>query len=150
MSNPDLGNVPSQPQYGEVKQIEEQQAAAPMPTQESPAPSAAPAPVDMGEAPMARPGPSTRNIIDVLPSSATAPSNTGQRPLNPEEQLAYLILGTPQMSGLAKSFAKQIVGRFNPDARLSEQLLTGEQLASFRAAKIAEQMPSGDELPPEV
>ena len=153
MSNPDYGNVPAQPVYGEVKEIEEQQAAAPLPAGElAPTPATAPAPTPTGEvappaeAPTSGPGrPNPGNIVDVLPPPNTSPAYSGQRPLGPEQELAYLILGTDGMSGLARSFASQIVGKYRRDAGLPEQQLGPQALSDYRVTRASEQMPTETE-----
>jgi hypothetical protein len=143
MLNPDYGNVPSEPQYGEVQQIDAQVASAPLPQSEQPA-----APM---EAP-AQPGriqPRPDNIVDVLPPIETAPSRTGQRPLRPEQQLAYLILGSEGMSSVTRSFAAQIVGRYRAENRLPAQQLGPDALATYRDAKKVAQQPTVQVTPTE-
>jgi hypothetical protein len=142
MASPELGNVPAQPQYGEVKQIEAQEKAAPLAKAEEPTTAPPEAlPPDGGVA-AAQPRPD--NIVDVLPPASTAPARTGAPPLPPEQELAYLILGTPGMSRITRSFASQIVSRYNPLTNLGEKELKGEELQVYRAAKLAEQLGPGD------
>ena len=144
----DYGNVPGQAVYGEVKQIEAQEAGAPMPVEAEVAPpteAAAPAPMAPEEAPTAGlPGPSPNNIVDVLPPVSTSPAQTGQRPLRPEQQLAFIILGTPGMSSITRGFASQIVHRYRAESNLPEQNLSPEALNEYRMAKVEEQLPSED------
>jgi hypothetical protein len=134
MPSPDYGNVPAQPQYGEVKQMEEQAAAAPMPTQEAVPPPAEGQPIPPEAAPetVAPQAPSPNNIVDVLPPLSTSPAVTGAPPIDPESQLAYLILGTPGMGRLARTLAAQIVGKFPEESVIPEQQLTEQQLAQYQ------------------
>jgi hypothetical protein len=138
MPVPDYGNVPAQPQYGEVQQIDAQVAGAALPKAEEP-PVAAPAPVapDMSQSVYQ---PSPNNIVDVLPPANTAPAVTGLPPLRPEQQLAYLILGTPGMGGLTRSFAAQIVGRYPVEASIPAEQLPPDALADLQERQIAEQL----------
>jgi hypothetical protein len=137
MPVPDYGNVPAQPQYGEVKQIDAQVAGAALPQAEEPPVAAAPV------APEVNPSvyqPSPNNIVDVLPPANTAPSETGIKPLRPEQQLAYLILGTPGMGGLTRSFAAQIVGKYPAEASIPEEQLPPDALADLQERQIVEQL----------
>lgn len=132
MSSPDYGNVPAQPVYGEVKEIDAQVAGAPLPEQEEPgvaAPAPAPAPPEPGYRPAG-------NMTSVLPPKETSPAYTGQRPLAPEQEVAYLILGTPGMSNIARSFASQIVGRFRAENPTADNL-SEEDLRDYRLRSVA-------------
>jgi len=143
----DYGNVPGQPVYGEVQQMEAQEAGAPLATEEAtPMAEAAPAPVAPEEVPPAAPtAPSPNNIVDVLPPASTAPAVTGQRPLRPEQQLAFIILGTPGMSSITRGFAAQIMGQYRAESGLPEQNLSPADLAAYRQSKIQETLPVVEE-----
>jgi hypothetical protein len=143
MSNPstELGNVPAQPQYGEVQDIDAQVAGAPLPQAQA-APEAPGAP----SVPPVQPRPT--NIVDVLPPIQNAPANTGARPLNASQQLAYLILGSEGMSDITRTFAAQIVGQYRQENNLPAQQLGPDALARYRAAKKLPQQPIVQVTPP--
>lgn len=138
----DYGNVPGQPQYGDVKDIEAQEASAPMPQGEAPAPAPAPMaePAPQEAAPMA--GPRPDNIVSVLPPEETSPMNTGAVPMSPEVNLAYIILGTSGMGSMARSFASQVVGSYpmESEAAIAEQELPPEDLQAYQDEQLVAEM----------
>jgi hypothetical protein len=141
MPVPDYGNVPSQVQYGEQQQIDAQRAGASMGQADLPSldKGEPPAPVapDLSQS-VYRPSPN--NIVSVLPPANTAPSETGIKPLRPEEELAYMILGTPGMGSMAKSMAAQIVGKYPVEASIPEEQLPPDALEQLRTRQAEQEI----------
>jgi len=138
MQEPDYGNVPSQPQYGQVQEIEAQEQGAPLPTETAPAP--------MAPGPPAAAAPNEQvyqvnpnNIVDVLPPPSTAPEFAMRQPPTPEKELAYMILGTPGMGNLARSLAAQIVGKYPVESHIPQQQLSREAQAELHLSEIAQE-----------
>jgi len=150
MSSPDLGNVPSQPVQGESAEIEAQEQGAPLASRKSDN-----LPLATAEEPLAEPMPEAAvpaetparpaNMVSVLPPLSTAPANASQRALRPEQQMAYLIMGTPGMSGITRSFAAQILGQYREEAGLTAANLSPTDLREYRIKKTLQRLtPEGE------
>jgi hypothetical protein len=150
MSSPDLGNVPSQPVQGEVAEIEAQEQGAPLASRKADnlplATAAEPLSEPMPEvAPPVETAARPANIVSVLPPLSTAPANSSQRALRPEQNMAYLIMGTPGMSAITRSFAAQILGQYREEAGLTAQQLSPTDLKEYRINKALQRLtPEGE------